>query len=68
MSLNSESDDLRMFIDCCFVGLQHGQIFVFTGLLKVISNDHELATVLGHEIAHAILQNGVCISEFYTRM
>ena len=35
----------------------NGQIFVFTGMLNQISNDHELAGVIGHEMAHAILNH-----------
>jgi metalloendopeptidase OMA1, mitochondrial len=31
-----------------------GKIGVFTGLLKVAANDDQLATVLSHEIAHAL--------------
>jgi predicted Zn-dependent protease len=31
-----------------------GKIGVFTGLLKVVANDDQLATVLSHEIAHAL--------------
>jgi predicted Zn-dependent protease len=35
-----------------------GKIAVYTGLLKLISNDAELATVLAHEIAHALAHHG----------
>lgn len=35
--------------------LPSGQIFVFTGMLKVCSNDDQLGVVLGHEMAHAVL-------------
>ncbi|ESN94678.1 hypothetical protein HELRODRAFT_95830 [Helobdella robusta] len=38
--------------------LPSGHIFVFTGLMKHISNDDELAFILGHEIAHAVLNHG----------
>lgn len=34
--------------------LPAGKIFVFTGLLRVAENDDQLATVLSHEIAHAL--------------
>lgn len=34
--------------------LPAGKIFVFTGLLPVAANDDQLATVLSHEIAHAL--------------
>ena len=39
--------------------LQNGQIFMFTGMLKVLPNDDSLATILGHEMSHAILQHAV---------
>ena len=35
-----------------------GKIAVYTGLLKVTQNDNALATVMGHEIAHAIARHG----------
>ena len=34
--------------------LPGGKIGVFTGILKVVANDDQLATVLSHEIAHAL--------------
>ncbi len=34
--------------------LPNGHIFVYTGLFKYISNDAQLATVLAHEVGHAI--------------
>ncbi|XP_026507636.1 metalloendopeptidase OMA1, mitochondrial isoform X2 [Terrapene carolina triunguis] len=33
----------------------NGQVFVFTGLLNVVSDIHQLYFILGHEIAHAVL-------------
>ncbi len=38
--------------------LPGGKIFVYTGLLKLIDNDAQLATVIGHEVAHAIARHG----------
>lgn len=38
--------------------LPTGNIFVNTGLLKVAQNEDQLAVVLGHEIAHALLGHG----------
>jgi predicted Zn-dependent protease len=38
--------------------LPGGKIFVYTGLLKLVQNDDQLATVIGHEVAHAILRHG----------
>jgi Zn-dependent protease with chaperone function len=35
-----------------------GKIVVYTGMLPLFSNDAELAVVMGHEIAHAVLKHG----------
>jgi predicted Zn-dependent protease len=34
--------------------LPGGRVAVFTGLLRIVDNDDQLATVLAHEIAHAL--------------
>jgi len=49
--------------------LPNGEIFVFTGMLQLMSSWEELAIVLGHEMAHAILGHAqvgfaVCLSYF----
>ncbi len=38
--------------------LPGGKIVVFTGILKVAQNDAGLATVMGHEMAHATARHG----------
>jgi len=38
--------------------LPGGKIFVYTGLLKLVENDDQLAAVIGHEVAHALLRHG----------
>lgn len=38
--------------------LSGGKIFVYEGLLKLVKNDDQLATVIGHEVAHALLRHG----------
>lgn len=38
--------------------LPGGKIGVYTGLLKVATNQHQLAAVIGHEIGHVIAQHG----------
>src|SRR5690606_10246455 len=38
--------------------LPGGKIGVYTGLLKVAENQHQLATVIGHEVAHVIADHG----------
>lgn len=35
-----------------------GKVVVYTGLLPVAQNDEGLATVMGHEIAHAVARHG----------
>ena len=40
------------------VCLPGGEIFVFTGLLEACHNDDELAFIMSHEIAHAVLGHG----------
>ncbi|XP_041360145.1 metalloendopeptidase OMA1, mitochondrial-like [Gigantopelta aegis] len=36
----------------------NGHIFVFLGLVEFVDNDDQLAFVLGHEMAHALLSHG----------
>ncbi|HIO90358.1 MAG TPA: M48 family peptidase [Campylobacterales bacterium] len=38
--------------------LPGGKIFVYTGLLNLVDNDSQLATVMAHEVAHAIARHG----------
>lgn len=38
--------------------LPGGKIVVYTGILPVAANDAQLATVMGHEMAHAIARHG----------
>lgn len=38
--------------------LPGGKVVVYTGMLKVAKNDDQLATVISHEIAHALAQHG----------
>ena len=38
--------------------LPGGKVGVYTGLLKLAENDDELATVMGHEIGHAVARHG----------
>jgi predicted Zn-dependent protease len=47
-----ESDQLNAF---CLPG---GKVVVYTGILKVAKNDAQLATVMSHEIAHALARHG----------
>ncbi len=47
--------DDRVLNAFCLPG---GKIAVYTGLMKLVSNDAELATVVGHEVGHAIARHG----------
>jgi len=38
--------------------LPGGKVFVYTGLLKIVDNESQLATVIAHEVAHAIARHG----------
>jgi len=38
--------------------LPGGKVFIYTPIFKYIENDDELATVMGHEIAHALARHG----------
>ncbi len=38
--------------------LPGGKVFVYSGILKAAHNDDQLATVISHEIAHAIARHG----------
>lgn len=38
--------------------LPSGQIFVFTGMLQLCTNDEQLGAVLSHEMAHCVLGHG----------
>ncbi|XP_037625941.1 metalloendopeptidase OMA1, mitochondrial [Sebastes umbrosus] len=35
--------------------LPNGKVFVFTGMLDVVADVHQLTIILGHEMAHAVL-------------
>jgi len=39
--------------------LPGGKVFVYTGLFKYVSNEAELASVIGHEVTHALKSHGV---------
>ncbi|MBU1643415.1 M48 family metallopeptidase [bacterium] len=47
-----ESDQVNAF---CLPG---GKVFFYTGILKMMDNDDQIAAVMGHEIAHALARHG----------
>jgi predicted Zn-dependent protease len=47
-----KSDEINAF------ALPGGKIGVYTGLLKVAKNQDQLATVIGHEVAHVLAEHG----------
>ncbi|SNR74200.1 Peptidase family M48 [Humidesulfovibrio mexicanus] len=47
-----EKDTVNAF---CLPG---GKVFVYTGILDLTTSNDELAAVMGHEIAHALLRHG----------
>ena len=49
----------NVFESLIFGLLQTGHIFVHTGLMQMVLNDDQLAFVLAHEMAHAVLGHGV---------
>lgn len=42
--------------------LPSGHIFIFTGMLQVVNNDDQLAAIIGHEMAHALLSHSAEIA------
>ncbi|XP_054576708.1 metalloendopeptidase OMA1, mitochondrial isoform X4 [Eptesicus fuscus] len=50
-----DSPDINAFV------LPNGHVFVFTGLFNAVVNVHQLAFILGHEIAHAVLEHAACV-------
>ncbi|MDR0588609.1 MAG: M48 family metallopeptidase [Burkholderiales bacterium] len=38
--------------------LPGGKVFFYTGILKLMKNDDQIATVMGHEIAHVLAHHG----------
>ena len=47
-------DDKQVNASC----LPGGKVIVYTGILKIAQNDDQLATVMAHEIAHALARHG----------
>lgn len=47
-----KNDDINAF---CLPG---GKVVVYTGILKIAKNEDQIATVISHEIAHALARHG----------
>ncbi|XP_065784968.1 metalloendopeptidase OMA1, mitochondrial isoform X3 [Muntiacus reevesi] len=56
-----DSPDINAFV------LPNGQVFVFTGLLNSVTDIHQLSFLLGHEIAHAVLEHAFLFDRPYSR-
>lgn len=41
---------------------QNGEVFVFTGMLNTVADLNQLAIIIGHEMAHAVLGHSVSAS------
>jgi len=48
-------DNLKVANAFCLPG---GKIFVYTGILKYMNSNSELAAVMGHEVGHALARHG----------
>ncbi|XP_063437404.1 metalloendopeptidase OMA1, mitochondrial-like [Mytilus trossulus] len=51
LAIVDDPDNVNAFV------LPTGDVFVYTGLIKFVETEDELAIVLGHEMAHAILKH-----------
>lgn len=65
----SSSDKIRffylwkkIFFSIAFSSVQNGEVFVFTGMLQTVLDLHQLAIIIGHEMAHAVLAHSVSAS------
>ncbi|KAM9110474.1 metalloendopeptidase OMA1, mitochondrial isoform 4-T6 [Megaptera novaeangliae] len=56
-----DSPDINAFV------LPNGQVFIFTGLLNSVTDIHQLSFLLGHEIAHAVLEHAFMFDRPYSR-
>lgn len=45
-----------------FSSVQNGEVFLFTGMLSTVVDLHQLAVIIGHEMAHAVLGHSVSAS------
>ncbi|OCT84866.1 hypothetical protein XELAEV_18023025mg, partial [Xenopus laevis] len=56
-----QKSDINAFV------LPNGQMFVFTGMLEAVANVHQLSFILGHELAHAILDHTFIFNRPFSR-
>ncbi|KAI5090483.1 metalloendopeptidase OMA1, mitochondrial [Silurus meridionalis] len=47
--------------------MPNGRIFVFTGMLELVGDIHQLSIILGHEMAHALLGHAFSLNRPYSR-
>ncbi|XP_053549600.1 metalloendopeptidase OMA1, mitochondrial [Bombina bombina] len=46
-----DKSDINAFV------LPNGQIFIFTGMLNAVADNHQIYFILSHELAHAVLEH-----------
>ena len=51
--IHCNADVIHVFL------LQNGYVFVYTGLIEFVDNKDQLAMVIGHEMAHALMLHAV---------
>lgn len=53
------SRTFNVLFSIVFSLIQNGEIFLFTGMLDTVLDLHQLAVIIGHEMAHAVLGHSV---------
>jgi len=63
MNRNLAFDQWKIFVVnsplCNAFAMPNGNVFVFRGMLDLATTDDELAIIMGHEVAHAVLSHSI---------